>query len=58
MMHCLSNAEATHSRQLLSLQHTVGDRLTNSPDNEHFREGFLCSDNEHPWAYYAARQIA
>ena len=40
------------------LQNTVGDRLKNSSDNEHFREGFLCSDNEHPWAYYAARKIA
>ena len=28
-------------------EYTVGDRLTNSSDNEHFREGFLCSDNEH-----------
>jgi hypothetical protein len=37
---------------------TVGNRLTNSSDNEHFREGFLCSDNEHSWAYYAARKIA
>lgn len=28
-------------------EHTVGDRLTNSSVNEHFREILLCSDNEH-----------